>query len=101
MLSPAEQEALGEDAETVDSLAEGCSLALAAATGRAAGPASEAGKGSSGSRAGEGSDTGVLASSLSKGASGCTSPGEEDFWATGSNFGKSSKRRNGNGFRIQ
>lgn len=85
----------------MDSLAEGRSLVLATATGRVTGRAREAVKGSSGSGAGEGSDAGVLASSLSKGASGCTSPGEEDFWATGSNFGKSSKRRKENDFRMQ
>ena len=73
---------------------------LAAASGRARGAAAVAGKGSSGSAGGEGSVAGVLASSLSTGASGCTIPGEEDFWTTGSNFGVSSeggkrKRRSG------
>ena len=55
---------------------------------------SEAGRGSSGSLAGDlGSVSGELASGLSTGASGCTSPGEEDFWTTGCSFGASSGRR--------
>ena len=90
MGSPTEGE--GDEAEAVDSLAEGRSLLLATDRGRVAGAVIEAGKRSSGSTVEQGSVTGVLASSLSTGASGCTSPGEEDFWTTGSSFGVSSGR---------
>lgn len=74
----------------MDSLAEGRSLLLATDSGRAAGAAMEEGNGSSGSAAEQDSGAGALESSLSTGASGCTCPGEEDFWTTGSSFGDSS-----------
>lgn len=89
--SPAEEE--GEVAEAVDSLAEGRSLALATVSGIATEAVSGAGKGGSGSTVEEGSVTGAVASSLSTGTSGCTSPGEEDLWTTDSSFGVSSGRR--------
>lgn len=47
----------------------------------------------SGSTAELGSGTGALGSALSAGASDCSSPGEEDLWTTGSDFGVSSDRR--------
>lgn len=85
----------------MDSLAEGRSLLLATGSGRVAGAAIEEGKGSSGSTVEQGSGTGGLDSSLSTGASGCTSPGEEDFWTTGSSFGVSSGRmKSGNEHTI-
>ena len=101
MLSPVEEE--GEEAGGVNSLAGGRSLLLATVSGRLTGVVSEAGKGSSGSTVAGGSDTGVFASSLSKEASGCTTPGEEDFWTTGSNFSISSEKRarRTDCFRIQ
>lgn len=61
--------------------------------GRAPRSGCEAEKASSGSTVEEGSDGGALASSLSKGASSFRSPGEEDFWTNGSNFGVLSGRR--------
>lgn len=89
MCSLTEGEGEEEEAEAVDSLAEGPSLLLAAERGTVVGTAIEEGKGSSGSTVEQGSGMGKLDSSLSTGASGCTSPGEEDFWATGSSFGVS------------
>ena len=79
----------GEEAEAGDSLAEGPSLLLAAVGGTEVGTAMEEGKGSSGSTVEQGSGMGALDSILSTGASGCTTPGEEDFWTTGSSFGVS------------
>lgn len=82
LLSPPE-----EAAEAAGSLAEG--PALGAVGGGAA--VAAAWKGSSGSTEEEGSDTETSASSLSRGASGCRSAGEEDVWTTGSSFGKSTE----------
>lgn len=84
LLSPPE-----EAAEAAGSLAEG--PALAAVGGGVA--VAAAWKGSSGSTEAEGSDTETSASSLSIGASGCRSAGEEDVWTTGSSFGKSTDKK--------
>lgn len=100
LLSPIEEE--GEEAEEVDSLAEEHSLVLATVFGKVTVAVSEVMKGSSGLTEARGSDTGTLASSLSNGASGCTSTGEEDFWTTCSNFGISTEKRKTetNGFKF-
>lgn len=86
---PGEDE--GEETRAVDS--DGPSTLFTAESGRVTGAAWWGAGGSSGSLGVEGFDTGVLACSLSNGASSCTSPGEEDFGITGSSLGISSERR--------
>lgn len=90
MGSPVEEEEEGV-AKAAGSPVEGRSLVLATGSTAMTGPATAAGEGSSISAGGEGSVTGALASRLSTDGSGCPSPGEEDFWTAGSNFGVSSR----------
>lgn len=83
-----------QEADGADFLAKGGSLLLAADSGRVVGAVVVvAGKGSSGSTVEQGSGPGALDSSLSAGASGCTSAGEGDFGTLGSRLGVSSRRK--------
>lgn len=82
-----------QEADGADSLAKGCSLLLAADSGRVVGAVVVEGTGSSGSTVEQGSGPGALDSSLSAGASGCTSTGEGDFGTIGSRLGVSSRRK--------
>lgn len=85
---------MGSPVEEEEEAAEATgSPALPTGSGTVTGATAGAGEGSSGSTGSEGSVTGALVSNLSTGGSGCTSPGEEDFWTAGSNFGVSSRRR--------